>query len=65
MFTLILHLQYSNRGIHYEENQNLKQLLLLLLLLFIFIQDSLFSTYCTVINEGLAIEVLIIFKAAI
>ena len=34
-------------------------------LLLLFIQDNLFSTYCTVINEGPAIEVLIIFKAPI
>ena len=31
----------------------------------LFTQDSLFSTYCTVINEGPAIEVLIVCKAPI
>ena len=31
----------------------------------VFTQDSLFNAYCTVINEGPAIEVLIIFKALI
>ena len=33
--------------------------------LFIFTQDSLFSAYCTVINEGPAIKVLIVCKAPI
>ena len=31
----------------------------------IFTQDSLFNAYCTVINEGPAIEVLIVCKAPI
>ena len=34
-------------------------------LLLIFTQDDLFSTWRTVINEGPAIEVLIVFKAPI
>ena len=34
-------------------------------LLLLFTQDSLFSTYCTVINEDPAIEVLIVCKAPI
>ena len=37
----------------------------LALLLFIFTQDSHFNAYCTVINEGPAIEVLIVYKAPI
>ena len=36
-----------------------------LLLLLLFTQDDLFSTWRTVINEGPAIEVLIVFKAPI
>ena len=35
------------------------------LLSLLFTQDSFFSTYYTVINEGPVIEVLIIFKAPI
>ena len=31
-------------------------------LLVLFTQDSIFSTYCTVINEGPEIEALIVFK---
>ena len=45
------------------ENKNVTDFLQFYL--FIFTQDSLFSAYCAVINEGPAIEVLIIFKAAI
>ena len=33
--------------------------------LFIFTEDSFFSAYCAVINDGPAIEVLIIFKTPI
>ena len=40
-------------------------LFLFIYYLFVFTQDSLFSAYCDVINEGPAIEDLIIFKAPI
>ena len=64
-----LELKYFLHGFKYFRCKyfyiTLLLLLLLLLLLFIFTQDSLFSAYCAVINEGPAIEILIIFKAPI
>ena len=53
------------RSLNFNSEFLFQMVFLLLLLLFIFTQNSLFSAYCTVINEGPAIEVLIVCKAPI
>ena len=48
-----------------EDKKGKNKKVFIIIYYLLFTQDSLFSTYCTVINEGPAIEVLIIFKAPI
>ena len=48
-----------------HKKQEIKPPEMMYFILFIFTQDSLFSAYCTVINEDPAIEVLIVCKAPI